>query len=79
MAEKGVFCLVLAKRFEGGTRMAANCMVLDLDSGLGGMTGIGLGGEVEDKVVGGEGFCEELDEDEKVSCQLIKGSLVSVG
>ena len=59
--------------------MAANWMVLDLDSGLGGITGDGFGGEAEDEVVGGEGFCEELDEGEGVSCQLIKGSLVPVG
>ena len=43
------------------------------------MTGVGFGGEIDDDVVGGEGFCEKLDEDEGVSCQLMKGSLVPVG
>ena len=79
MAEKGVFCLVRANLFDEGTLIAANWIVLDLDSGLGGMTGAGFGGKAEDKVVGGEGFCDELDDEEGVSCQFINDSLVPVG
>ena len=74
-----MFCLVRTSLFDSGTLIAANWIVLDLDSGLGGMTGAGLGGEIEDKVVGGKGFCKELDEDKGVSCQLMKDSLVPVG
>ena len=77
--ENGVFCLILASLLDGGTLMAANWIFVGLDSGLGGITGVGLGGELGDDVVGSKIFCDKLEKEEGVSCQLMNGSLVAVG